>query len=100
MFGLLGTLFVGLIVGAIARFVLPGEQKMGWILTCVVGVVGSFIASFLGQALGWYRAGQGAGWIASVLGAVLLMFVVSKFTNKSGGVSSGNSGDGTGGTST
>jgi uncharacterized membrane protein YeaQ/YmgE (transglycosylase-associated protein family) len=95
MLGLLGTLFVGLIVGAIARFVLPGEQKMGWILTCVVGVAGSFIAGFIGQALGWYRAGQGAGWIASVLGAVLLMFVVGKFTNKSGG-----SGGGTGGTST
>jgi uncharacterized membrane protein YeaQ/YmgE (transglycosylase-associated protein family) len=94
--GLLGTLFVGLIVGAIARFVLPGEQKMGWILTCVVGVAGSFIAGFLGQALGWYRAGQGAGWIASVLGAVLLMFVVGKFTNKSGD----GSGTGTGGTST
>ncbi len=93
--GLLGTLFVGLIVGAIARFVLPGEQKMGWILTCVVGVAGSFIAGFLGQALGWYSAGQGAGWIASVLGAVLLMFVVGKFTNKSDG-----GGTGTGGTST
>jgi uncharacterized membrane protein YeaQ/YmgE (transglycosylase-associated protein family) len=95
MFGLLGTLFVGLVVGAIARFVLPGEQKMGWILTCVVGVAGSFIAGFIGQALGWYRAGQGAGWIASVLGAVLLMFVVGKFTNKSGGSSTGPGGTST-----
>jgi uncharacterized membrane protein YeaQ/YmgE (transglycosylase-associated protein family) len=96
MFGLLGTLFVGLIVGAIARFVMPGEQKMGWILTCVVGVAGSFIAGFLGKVVGWYSPGQGAGWIASVLGAVLLMFVVNKFQNKSGA----SGGGGGGGTST
>jgi uncharacterized membrane protein YeaQ/YmgE (transglycosylase-associated protein family) len=76
--GFIGTLFVGLIVGAIARFVLPGEQKMGWILTCLLGVGGSLAAGFVGQALGWYQAGQGAGWIASVLGAVVLLLVVGK----------------------
>jgi uncharacterized membrane protein YeaQ/YmgE (transglycosylase-associated protein family) len=76
--GIIGTLVVGLIVGAIARFVLPGEQKMGWILTCLLGVGGSLAAGFVGQALGWYQAGQGAGWIASVLGAVVLLLVVSK----------------------
>jgi uncharacterized membrane protein YeaQ/YmgE (transglycosylase-associated protein family) len=76
--GFIGTLFVGLIVGAIARFVLPGEQKMGWILTCLLGVGGSLLAGFAGQAMGWYQAGQGAGWIASVLGAVVLLLVVGK----------------------
>jgi len=76
--GIIGTLFVGLIVGAIARLLLPGEQKMGWILTCVLGVAGSFAAGFIGQLLGWYRVGQPVGWIASVLGAMLLLFVVSK----------------------
>jgi len=76
--GFIGTLVVGLIVGAIARFVLPGEQKMGWILTCLLGVGGSLAAGFVGQALGWYQAGQGAGWIASVLGAVVLLLVVGK----------------------
>ena len=76
--GFIGTVIVGLIVGAIARFVLPGEQKMGWILTGLLGIGGSLAAGFVGQALGWYQAGQGAGWIASVLGAVLLLFVVSK----------------------
>ena len=76
--GLIGTIIVGLIVGAIARFVLPGEQKMGWILTGLLGIAGSLAAGFVGQALGWYQAGQGAGWIASVLGAVLLLFVVNK----------------------
>ncbi len=81
---IIGTLVVGLIVGAIARFLLPGEQKMGWILTCVLGVAGSFIAGFVGQALGWYHVGQTAGWIASVVGAVVLLFVVSKFQGSSG----------------
>jgi uncharacterized membrane protein YeaQ/YmgE (transglycosylase-associated protein family) len=82
--GIIVTIIVGLIVGAIARFLLPGEQKMGWILTGALGVGGSLIAGFVGQALGWYRAGQGAGWIASVVGAMVLLFVVSKLQNKSG----------------
>ena len=76
--GLIGTLFVGLIVGAIARFLMPGEQKMGWILTILLGIGGSMLAGYVGQAMGWYQAGQGAGWIASVLGAVVLLFVVQK----------------------
>jgi uncharacterized membrane protein YeaQ/YmgE (transglycosylase-associated protein family) len=78
MTSLFVTLFVGLIVGALARWVMPGEQKMGWILTILLGVAGSVLASFLGQALGWYAQGQAAGWIMSVLGAVLLLFVVGK----------------------
>jgi uncharacterized membrane protein YeaQ/YmgE (transglycosylase-associated protein family) len=81
--GFIGTIIVGLIVGAIARFVLPGEQKMGWILTGLLGIGGSLAAGFVGQALGWYQAGQGAGWIASVLGAVVLLFVVSKVRGSS-----------------
>lgn len=76
--GLITTIIVGLIVGAIARFVMPGEQKMGWILTCLLGIGGSLVAGFVGQALGWYRVGQPVGWIASVLGAVVLLFVFQK----------------------
>ena len=76
--GIIGTLFVGLIVGALARFVLPGDQKMGWILTCVLGIAGSVAAGFVGQAMGWYAAGQGAGWIASIIGAAVLLWVVQK----------------------
>jgi uncharacterized membrane protein YeaQ/YmgE (transglycosylase-associated protein family) len=82
--GFIGTILVGLIVGALARFVMPGEQKMGWILTIVLGIGGSMAAGFIGQALGWYQAGDGAGWIASVLGAVLLLFVVQKVQGGSG----------------
>ena len=76
--GIIGTIIVGLIVGALARFVLPGEQKMGWILTCLLGIAGSFIAGYVGQALGWYAVGETAGWIASVVGAAVLLFVVGK----------------------
>ena len=76
--GLISTLIVGLIVGAIARFVMPGEQRMGWILTCLLGIAGALVAGFLGQLLGFYRAGQGVGWIASVIGALILLFVVQK----------------------
>jgi uncharacterized membrane protein YeaQ/YmgE (transglycosylase-associated protein family) len=76
--GILSTIVVGLIVGALARFVLPGEQKMGWILTCLLGIGGSVLAGFIGQALGWYAVGQGAGWIASIVGALVLLLVVQK----------------------
>jgi uncharacterized membrane protein YeaQ/YmgE (transglycosylase-associated protein family) len=72
--GIISTILVGLIVGAIARLVMPGEQKMGWILTCLLGIAGSVVAGFIGQALGWYQAGEPAGWIASIVGAVILLF--------------------------
>ena len=85
MLSLLGTIIVGLIVGAIARFLLPGEQKMGWILTCLLGIGGAFIARFIGQAMNWYQPGEAAGWIASVVGAIVLLFVVDKVRGASGG---------------
>jgi len=76
--GIIMAIIVGGIIGALARFVMPGEQKMGWIMTILLGIGGSMVAGFIGQSLGWYQAGQGAGWIGSVLGAVLLLFVVGK----------------------
>jgi len=69
---------VGLIVGAIARFVTPGEQKMGWVMTALLGIAGSLLAGFVGQALHWYEPGQPAGWIASVVGSVVLLFVYDR----------------------
>ena len=72
------TILVGLVVGAIARLLMPGEQKMGWILTCLLGIGGSLGAGYIGQALGMYALGEPAGWIASVVGAMVLLFVVQK----------------------
>jgi uncharacterized membrane protein YeaQ/YmgE (transglycosylase-associated protein family) len=69
---------VGFVVGLLARAVLPGAQNLGIIMTTVLGIAGSFAAGFVGQALGWYQAGQGAGFIGSVLGAVVLLFVVGR----------------------
>ena len=82
--GLIITIVVGLIVGAIARFIMPGEQKMGWIMTCLLGIGGSLLAGFVGQAMGWYAVGHRAGWIASVVGAVVLLVVVQKLRGGGG----------------
>jgi uncharacterized membrane protein YeaQ/YmgE (transglycosylase-associated protein family) len=68
------TIVVGLVVGLIARAVMPGEQKLGLVLTTVLGVVGSVVAGYLGQAIGLYQAGQGAGFIGSIVGALILLF--------------------------
>ena len=76
--GIVSTIFVGLIVGALARFLLPGRQAMGWIMTILLGIGGSLLAGYIGQALGWYAVGQPAGWIASIVGAMVLVFVYSK----------------------
>jgi len=71
---LIWTIVVGFIVGLIARAVMPGEQKLGLILTTVLGIVGSVVAGYLGQAIGLYQAGQGAGFIGSIVGALILLF--------------------------
>ena len=81
--GIVTTIIVGLIVGALARFVMPGDQKMGWILTCLLGIGGSLIAGYVGQAKGWYTVGQTTGWIASVVGAFVLLFIVQKVRGSS-----------------
>lgn len=76
--GIVSTIIVGLIVGALARLLMPGDQKMGLILTCLLGIAGAFVAGYVGQAMGWYTVGQPAGWIASVVGAFVLLFVFEK----------------------
>lgn len=75
MFAFIGTLIVGLVVGLIARAVKPGNDSMGWIMTIVLGIAGSLIAGYVGRALGWYQPGQPAGWIASVIGAIVLLVI-------------------------
>ena len=79
---ILYTLFIGLIVGFIARAIKPGNDSLGWIMTAVLGVAGSFVATYAGQALGLYAAGSAAGWIASVIGAIVLLVVYGLVTKK------------------
>ena len=83
MMSILTTIFVGLIVGFIARAVKPGDDKLGWIMTAVVGVAGAFAASYAGTAMGWYKQGEAAGWIASVVGAIILLFIYAMVAKKS-----------------
>ncbi|WP_316155802.1 GlsB/YeaQ/YmgE family stress response membrane protein [Cupriavidus sp. BIC8F] len=82
MMAFIGTVFVGLIVGLIARAVKPGDDKMGWIMTIVLGVLGSLVAGYVGRALGWYQPGQPAGWIASVIGAIVLLVIYGMVRRK------------------
>jgi uncharacterized membrane protein YeaQ/YmgE (transglycosylase-associated protein family) len=71
------TIVVGLIVGLIARAIKPGSDNLGLIMTALLGIGGSLIASYAGQALGLYGPGTPAGWIASVVGAIVLLFLYS-----------------------
>ena len=75
MFALLWELIIGLVVGAVAKFVMPGKDPGGIWITMIIGIAGSILATYLGQAIGWYQAGQGAGFIMSVVGAVVLLLV-------------------------
>lgn len=79
MFSLLWTALIGLIVGAIAKLFMPGKDPGGWMVTMLLGIAGSFVASYLGRMVGWYREGQSAGFIMSVLGAILVLFLYRKF---------------------
>ena len=69
------TILIGFLAGLVARAIKPGDDSAGFIVTTVIGVAGSLIATYLGQAMGWYTAGQGAGFIASVLGAIVLLVI-------------------------
>jgi uncharacterized membrane protein YeaQ/YmgE (transglycosylase-associated protein family) len=74
--GILWTIIIGFVAGVIAKFVMPGDNEpTGFVLTAILGIVGAFVATFLGQALGWYRPGEGAGLIGAVVGAVIVLLV-------------------------
>jgi uncharacterized membrane protein YeaQ/YmgE (transglycosylase-associated protein family) len=86
MFGLLMTIIVGFIVGVIAKLIMPGKENMGFIITTLLGIAGSIVATYAGQAVGWYEAGQGAGWIGSIVGAFVLLWIYHKFQSRRGAV--------------
>ncbi len=73
--GIIITLIIGLIVGAIAKFLVPGDDPGGWIVTILLGIAGAFVGTYLGQALGLYRADEPTGFIGSVIGAILLLLL-------------------------
>ena len=73
---ILWTIIIGFVAGVIAKFIMPGDNEpAGFILTAILGIVGAFVATFLGQALGWYRPGEGAGLIGAVVGAIIVLLV-------------------------
>lgn len=75
MFSLLWELIIGVVVGAIAKFLMPGKDPGGIWITMIIGIAGSILATYIGQSVGWYQAGQGAGFIMSVVGAIVLLII-------------------------
>jgi uncharacterized membrane protein YeaQ/YmgE (transglycosylase-associated protein family) len=73
--GFIWTLIIGLLAGIVAKFLMPGRDPGGIIITMLLGVAGAFLATWLGQSIGWYEAGQGAGFIGAVVGAVILLII-------------------------
>ena len=74
--GIIWTILIGLIAGVLAKLITPGDNEpSGFILTTILGIVGAFVATFLGQALGWYEAGEGAGLIGATVGAIIVLLV-------------------------
>ena len=76
--GIIWTIVLGLVIGIIAKLIHPGRENMGIITTILLGIAGSFLAGIIGQFIGWYKAGEGAGFIASVIVAILLLWAYGK----------------------
>ena len=87
MGGIFWTIVLGFVIGVLAKFLHPGKENMGFIATILLGIAGSFLAGVIGQYFGWYQAGEGAGFIASVVVAILLLVIYGKVR----GGQSGNS---------
>ena len=83
--GIIWTIIIGFIAGVIAKFVMPGpNEPQGFILTTILGVVGAIVATYLGQALGWYQPGEGAGFIGAVIGAIVVLLIWGVVTRRRG----------------
>ena len=81
--GILWTIIIGFIAGVIAKFLMPGDNEpSGFILITILGIVGAFVATYLGQAIGWYRVGEGAGLIGAVVGAIIVLAIWGAITCK------------------
>ena len=72
--GVLWTILIGFVAGVIAKFIMPGRNEpSGFIMTTILGIVGAFVATYIGQTMGWYTAGEGAGLIGAVIGAIVIL---------------------------
>ncbi len=81
--GIVWIIIIGFVAGLIAKFIMPGaNEPKGFILTTVLGIAGAFIATFLGQALGWYSAGEGAGFVGATVGAIILLVLYGMFASR------------------
>ena len=80
--GVIWTIVLGFVIGIIAKLVHPGKENMGLIMTILLGIAGSFLAGVIGQFIGWYRAGEGAGFIASVIVAIILLVIYGRIKGK------------------
>jgi uncharacterized membrane protein YeaQ/YmgE (transglycosylase-associated protein family) len=82
---ILWTIIIGFVAGIIAKFIMPGSNEpSGFILTTILGIVGAFVATWLGQALGWYSAGEGAGLIGAVVGAIIVLMIWGAISRRRG----------------
>lgn len=80
--GIIWTIIIGFLAGVVAKMLMPGpNEPSGFILTTILGIIGAVVASYLGEAIGWYRAGEGAGFIGAVIGAIIVLFVAGYFMN-------------------
>jgi uncharacterized membrane protein YeaQ/YmgE (transglycosylase-associated protein family) len=82
MLSLMWEILIGLVVGVVAKLIMPGKNPGGILVAIIIGIAGSIGATFLGQMIGWYKQGQSAGFIMSVLGAVLILWIYRMFKNK------------------
>ena len=76
--GWIATIIVGFIVGVLAKFLHPGKDNLGFIMTSLLGIGGAFLAGVIGQNMGWYEVGQPAGWIASTIAAVVILAIYTR----------------------
>ena len=80
--GIVWTIVLGMVIGIVAKLLHPGKDNIGFIMTIILGVAGSFTAGIVGEALGWYRAGEGAGFIASVIAAIVLLAIYTRMKGR------------------
>jgi uncharacterized membrane protein YeaQ/YmgE (transglycosylase-associated protein family) len=80
---ILWTIIIGFLAGIVAKFLMPGRDPGGFIITTLLGIAGAFVATYLGQAVGWYRAGDGAGFIGAIVGAIVILAIYRMVVGRS-----------------